>query len=122
MLRANIIQHSNSPWSAPTFSFPKKGSDEIRMVHDYRLLNLKTVKSRFPITRIDDVFANLANSTVFSTFDLKCSFHQQPIHPDSVAKTAFSTPDGHYEYLRLTMGVSNGPAEHTEHLEQFLAT
>jgi hypothetical protein len=117
MLKANIIQHSNSPWSAPTFSFPKKGSDEIRMVHDYRLLNSKTVKSRFPITRIDDVFANLANSTVFSTFDLKCSFHQQPIHPDSVAKTAFSTPDGHYEYLRLTMGVSNGPAEHTKALK-----
>jgi hypothetical protein len=42
---------------------------------------------------------------------------EQPIHPDSIAKTAFSTPNGHYEYLRLTMGVSNGPAEHTKALK-----
>jgi hypothetical protein len=116
LLEANIIRVSESPWSAPVVPI-KKPDGSTRMCVDYRKLNKVTDKSNFPIPRQDDIFDRLSKSKIFSTFDLKSGFHQMPMDKESISKTAFSTTDGHYEFLRMPMGVANGPAEFSKAMQ-----
>ena len=79
------------------------------MVIDYRALNKLTIKNRYSLPRIDDLFDQLAGSRVFSSLDLAQGYHQIRIIED-VPKTAFGVPFGHYQFKVLSFGLTNAPA------------
>lgn len=114
LLDNKIIQPSLSPYSAPVWLVPKKadasGRRKFRLVIDYRALNEKTIADKYPLPRIDDILDNLGKCKYFSTIDLAQGFHQIEMDPTSVEKTAFSCPNGHFEFLRLPFGLKNSPS------------
>lgn len=114
MLEQRIIKHSNSPYNAPIWVVPKKedkeGKKEWRIVLDYRKLNQVTREDKYPIPRIDDILDKLGRSNYFSTLDLTKGFYQIEVDPDDREKTAFSTHNGHYEFIRMPFGLKNAPA------------
>lgn len=114
MLRQNIIRHSHSPWCSPIWVVPKKpdasGKKKWRIVVDYRKLNEKTIPDRYPIPKIEEILDKIGRSQYFSTIDLFSGFHQIEIEPNDIEKTAFSTDNGHYEYLKMPFGLNNAPA------------
>eukprot|EP00158_Paraphelidium_tribonemae_P008304 Partr_v1_DN28545_c0_g2_i1_m73301 putative Retrotransposon protein len=109
MMSKGLVQPSKSPYSAPIL-FVKKKDGSLRMVIDYRALNKKTVKDRFPLPRIDDLVDRLGKARYFSKMDLQQGFYQIRIKDADIHKTAFSTPWGSYELLVMPMGQSNSPA------------
>lgn len=114
MLKQGIIKPSISPWCSPLWVVPKKidasGERKWRIVIDYRQLNEKTIGDAYPLPNIEDILDQLGHSQYFSTLDLASGFHQIPMHPDFIEKTAFSTPNGHYEFTRMPFGLKNAPA------------
>ena len=92
----------------------------IRFCTDYRALNKVTPQDPFPLPRIDDVFDRLTGSVFFTTIDLKSGYWQIELDEETIPKTAFSTPDGHYEYLRMPFGIRNAPAEFSRIMQQVL--
>lgn len=114
MLGQNIIQPSNSPYNSPLWIVPKKldnsGERKWRIVIDYRKLNEVTVSDKFPIPNIENILDKLGRAQYFTTLDLAKGFHQILVTPEDRKKTAFSTPYGHYEYLRMPFGLKNSPA------------
>jgi hypothetical protein len=111
MLEAKIIRKSNSPWSSPCLLVPKKNTKKKRLVIDYRPLNAKTIQQNWPIPRVLDILDRLSGSIWFTVLDLKSGYWQVLMSQESIQKTAFSTADGHYEFLRLPFGLKNAPAE-----------
>jgi transposase InsO family protein len=109
LLEAGLIQPSKSPYSAPIL-FVKKTDGTLRMVLDYRILNKKTIRDRFPIPRISDLLDRLGNAKIFSKLDLMSGFFQVRVRQEDVYKTAFSTDDGHFEFRVMPMGMANSPA------------
>lgn len=109
LLRNNIIRESNSPYSSPILLI-KKQNGEFRLCVDYRALNSKTIKDRFPLPRVDDFLEHLKDCKYFTSLDMASGYHQIEMDEDSVSKTAFITPDGQYEYLRVPFGLANAPA------------
>lgn len=110
LLHKEIIRESESEYSSPIILVKKKdGSD--RMCVDYRALNKITVKDRYPLPLIDDHIDRLGRKEItrFTSLDMATGFHQIRVHSDSIHKTAFVTPEGHYEYLKMPFGLSNSP-------------
>lgn len=109
LISKGVVTPSTSPYASPIVILRKKDGD-IRMCVDYRGLNLKTVRDAFPLPRIDEALDSLHGSKWFSTMDLASGFNQIAMEDKDRPKTAFTTPFGLFEYLRMPFGVVNGPA------------
>ena len=80
-----------------------------RIVTDFRKINEHTDQDTYPLPAIGDTLDHLGEVKFFSTFDLNSEFHHILMDPDSRKFTAFSTPEGHFEYLRMPLGLNNAP-------------
>ena len=109
MLDKKMIWPSVSPWGAPIL-FVRKKDGTMRLCIDYRMLNKVTIKNRYPLPRIDDLFDQMKGATVFSKIDLRLGYHQLRIKDEDIHKTAFKTRYGHYEFTVLPFGLTNAPA------------
>jgi hypothetical protein len=111
LLEKGYIRPSTSPWVAPVLFVEKKNGTE-RMCIDYRSLNEVTIKNKYPLPRIEDLFDQLRGASVFSKIDLRSGYHQLRIRPSDIPKTTFITKYGLYEYefKVMSFGLTNAPA------------
>nr|GEW47189.1 retrotransposable element Tf2 [Tanacetum cinerariifolium] len=104
-----FIRPSSSPWGASVL-FVKKKDGSYRMCIDYKELNKLTVRNRYPLHRIDDLFDQLQGSQFFLKIDLRSGYHQLRVHEDDIPKTAFRTSYGHFEFIVMPFGLTNALA------------
>ena len=108
-LSKNYIESSTSPHSSPMLVIPKKDG-KARIVLDFRYLNRFTLPDRFPLGNIHEIFSKLGEAKVFSTLDLLSGFYHIEVEEDSRKYMAFSTHKGHYQPVRMQMGLKNAPS------------
>lgn len=109
MLEAGIIEPSESPWSSPVVLVAKPDGSQ-RFSVDYRALNSVTKSYLYPLPRCDDILESLAGAQWFSHLDLLRGYWQIGVDVEDREKTAFATPDGLYQFCRLSFGLTNAPA------------
>lgn len=114
MEKQGIIRKSYSRYASPIVVVAKKldnsGQQKFRICVDYRKLNEYTVDDKFPLPNIDGILDKLGRAQYFTTLDLAKGYHQIKMNPDDIHKTAFVTPKGLYEYVRMPFGLKNAPA------------
>ena len=103
-----IIRPSESPWNAPLVVVPKKNGD-IRLTVDYGRLNSITKQPIFPIPDTRQLLDTLHGSAYYTTLDLSSRYYNVPMHKSDICKTAFSTRENHWEFVRMPMGLSTSP-------------
>jgi hypothetical protein len=109
LLDKGYIHPSTSPWGCSAL-FVEKKDKELHLCVDYRSLNAVTIKNMYPLLRIDIMFDQLARAQVFPKIDLCSGYHQIKICAKDIPKTAFRTRYGLYEYLVMSFGLRNAPA------------
>jgi hypothetical protein len=122
-----FIHPSSSPWGAPMLFVEKKDGTQWMCV-DYRSLNEVTIKNKYPLPRIEDLFDQMKGASVFSKIDLRSGYHQLKIRESDIPKTAFCTRYGLYEYTVMSFGLTNALAYFTylmnkvfmEYLDKFV--
>jgi hypothetical protein len=108
-LGKGFIRESSSSWGAPVLFVEKKDKSQ-RLVMDYRSLNEVTIKNKYPLPRINDLFDQLEGASVFSKIDLRSGYFQLKIREHDIPKTAFVTRYGSYEYTVMPFGLTNAPS------------
>ena len=108
LLDKGFIRPSTSLWGAPVL-FAKKKDKTLRLCIDYRRLNRVTIKNRYPLPRIDDLFDQLRGARVYSKIDLRTGYHQMRVRETNIPKTAFRTRYGHFEFTVMPFGLTNAP-------------
>ncbi|GJV82994.1 putative reverse transcriptase domain-containing protein [Tanacetum coccineum] len=104
-----FIRPSSSPWGAPVL-FIKKKDRSFRICIGYQELNKLTVKNRYPLPRIDDLFDQLQGSSVYFKIDMRSGYHQLQVREEDIPKMAFRTRYGQYEFQDIPFGLTNAPA------------
>ena len=108
LLDRGFIRPTISPWGAPVL-FSKKKDKTLRLCIDYLRLNEVTIKNRYPLSRIDDLFDQLRGARVNSKIDLRTGYHQLRVMKANIPKTAFRTWYGHFEFVVIPFGLTNAP-------------
>jgi len=109
MLRLGVIRESKSPFASPTVMVRKKDGSN-RVCIDFRKVNRKCIFDPEPVMKAEDIFAGMGDSKLFVSIDLAKGYWQIPVKKEDIPKTAFVTPDGHYEYLKMPFGMVNSGA------------
>src|SRR5690606_7642886 len=112
-IELGVCRISDSSWAAPAFVVeqPFHESTPKRVVVDYsRTINKQIIPDSHPIENMDDVIVKIAGKRYISRFDIKSAFLHIPVRETDIHKTAFVTPDGHYEFQRMPFGLANGPS------------
>ncbi|XP_051197332.1 uncharacterized protein [Lolium perenne] len=109
MLKKGLIRPSASPWGSPVI-FVDKRDGTIRLCVDYRKLNDVTIKNKYPLPKIEDLFDQMNGARVFSKIDLRTGYHQLKVRELDIPKTAFTTRYGLFEYTVMSFGLTNAPA------------
>jgi hypothetical protein len=104
-----FIRPSSSPWGAPVLFVEKKDGTQ-RMWVDYRSLNEVTIKNKYPLPRIEDLFDQMKGEGVFMEIDLRSRYHQLKIRESDITKTTFCTRSGLFEYTLTSFRLTNSPA------------
>ena len=102
----SFIRPSTSPWGAPV----KKKDKTLRLYIDYRQFNRVTIKNRYPLLRIDDLFDRLRGARVYSKIDLHISYLQLRVREADIPNTAFRTWYGQFEFTVMPFGLTNALA------------
>jgi hypothetical protein len=108
LLKKGYICPSVSPWGATVLFFKKKDVT-LRLCIDFRQLNKYTIKNKYPLPRIDDLFDQLRGGKIFSKIDLREGYHHVRIKEEDIHKTTFRTRYGHYEFVVVPFGLTNAP-------------
>jgi hypothetical protein len=108
LLKKGYIHPSVSPWGAPTL-FVKKKDGTLRMCINFFQLNKYTIKNKYPLPRIDDLFDQLKGAKIFSKMEPRARCHQVRIKEEDIHKTTFRTRYGHYEFVVVLFGLTNAP-------------
>lgn len=109
LLKQGIIRESESSYASPVVLVRKKDG-RLRLCCDFRVLNEKTVRDAHPLPRIQESMDSIAGSKFFTTLDLKSAYNQIPVAEEDIHKTAFTTPYGLYEHIRMPFGLKNAPS------------
>jgi hypothetical protein len=109
LLKKGYIRPSVSPWGALVLCM-KKNDRTLMLCINLRQLNKVTIKKKYHLPRIDDLFEQLKGARIFSKIDLRSSYHRVRIKEKDINKTTFKTRYGHYEFTVMPFGLSNTPS------------